>query len=95
MSVPITLIMALQVAQAGVAGTVRDDLTGEPLPGAVVTLPDIDRATITDALGRFSFEGLTPGPHHLTILGEGFKPRTMHALVPRGGQVRLNVALSP
>ncbi len=95
MSVPLALLLVVQVAQSSVSGTVRDELTGHPLADALVTLSDLDREVLTDREGRFDFHELSPGPHHVTIARQGFESRTLHALVPRAGQVELNVALQP
>ena len=95
MSVPLALLLAVQVAQSGVSGTVRDEFTGHPLAGALMVLSDLDRKVLTDREGRFGFDELFPGPHHLTITRQGFESRTLHALVPRTGQVEVNVALQP
>jgi hypothetical protein len=43
------ILFAMQAAQATVTGIVRDEVTGEPLAGAVVAMPDLDRTTATDA----------------------------------------------
>jgi hypothetical protein len=95
MNVPIALLLAVQVAQAGVSGTVRDELSGAPLSGALVTLADLDLRILTDEEGGFHFSGLRPGPHHISFARDGFNGRTLHALVPRAGIVELNVALRP
>ena len=95
MTVPMAVLLTLQVAQAGVTGTVRDELTGAPLAEAWVTLSEVDRHVLTGADGRFRFVGLAPGPHHVTIRRQGFRDRTLHALVPRSGFVELSVALQP
>lgn len=95
MSLPVALLLAVQVAQSGVSGSVRDELTGAPLADAVVALPDLDRSVRTDAAGRFLFLDLAPGPHHLTVARHGFAPRTVHALVPRGSVLELTLALEP
>lgn len=95
MNVPIALLLAAQVAQAGVGGTVRDELSGAPLSGALVTLAELDLQVVTDGEGRFRFVGLPPGPHHISFVRDGFGGRTLHALVPRAGVVELNVALRP
>ena len=95
MAVPLALLLAVQVAQAGVSGTVRGELTGVPLGGALITLSDLDREVLTDARGRFGFGALPPGPHHVTIAHYGYESRTLHALVPRTGQLELNIALQP
>ena len=64
MTVPLALLLAVQVAQAGVVGTVRGELSGVPLSGALITLSDLDREILTDAQGRFGLGALPPGPHH-------------------------------
>jgi len=95
MTAPLALLLAVQVSQAGVAGTIRDELTGEPLAEAVVALSELDVRVVTDASGRFAFVGLTPGPHHLTVARHGFEARTLHALIPRTGTVALDISLRP
>ena len=95
MTVPLALLLAVQVAQAGVVGTVRGELSGVPLSGALITLSDLDREILTDAQGRFGLGALPPGPHHVTIARHGYESRTLHALVPRTGQLELNIALYP
>ena len=95
MTVSFALLLAVQVAQAGVTGTVRDELTGTPLSEALITLSDADRRVLTNAEGRFHFAELAPGPHHVTIMRPGFRARTLHALVPRDGIVEVSVALQP
>ena len=95
MAVPLALLLVVQVAQAGVGGTVRGELTGVPLASALITLSDLDREVLTDAQGRFGLGALPPGPHHITITRQGYESRTLHALVPRTGQLELNIALQP
>ena len=87
------LLFALQTTQAAVVGTVRDGQSGEPLPGATVTLTDAERVVVADAGGRYAFAAVPPGPQHLTVRRIGYTPRTLHALVPRHGELEINVAL--
>ncbi len=91
----LTVLLAVQAAQASVAGTVRDAESGATLAGAVVTLTDLDRATTTDPDGRYLLRGVPAGPHHVTIRFIGYAPRSLHALVPREGRLEINVALQP
>ena len=91
-------LLALQVAQgthATVIGTVRDGETGAPLAGAIVLLADLNRASATDTEGRYLFREVPAGPQHLTVRFIGHAPRTLHALVPSGGELEINVALRP
>ncbi len=90
-----TILVAVQVSQASVVGTVRDSETGAPLAGAVVALPDHERAVETDADGRYKLPDVPPGPHHVTVRFIGYAQRTVHALVPRTGQLDINFSLRP
>jgi hypothetical protein len=87
------LLLAFQAAQATVVGTVRDEETGRPLAGAVVTLPDLYRSTATDDSGRYILPGVPPGPQHLTFRFIGHAQRALHALVPSAGRLEINVSL--
>jgi hypothetical protein len=61
------LVLAVQAGQAAVAGTIRDGEGGKPLAGAVVTLTDVDRATVSDSAGRYRLSAVPPGPQHLSV----------------------------
>ena len=87
------ILLAAQAGQATVAGTVRDEETGEPLAGAPVALPDLDRATATDPSGRYLLLDVPPGPQHITVRFLGYSPRALHALVPSSGRLDLNISL--
>ena len=62
-------------------GRTVDARTGAPLGDVLVTLDDAGRAVKTDADGRFAFDGLSPGPHRLSIsvVGYTFVRRTVDA----------------
>lgn len=91
----LVLALAAQTALATVSGVVRDEETGAPLAGAVVTLRDLERGVPTDAAGRYELRDVPPGPQHLGVQRVGYAARTLHALVPRGGTLEINVALRP
>ena len=44
-----------------VGGTVTDGATPAPVAGATVRLDEAEQETVTDALGRFRFDGLQRG----------------------------------
>jgi len=90
-----SLLAVVQATQATVTGIVRGDPGGEPLAGAVVSLTDLDRATVTDVRGRYVLRSVPAGPQHLTIRMLGYGPRMLHALVPGGGELEINVTLGP
>lgn len=87
------LYAAAQPASASLGGLVRDATTGEPVAGALVTLPDVERATLSDALGRYRFAQLPAGPQHLSVQRLGFRTRTLHVFIPQAGTLTVHVAL--
>ena len=87
------LLLTTQVTQATLTGTVRGEATGEPLAGAIVALPDLDRYAPTDAHGRYLLHRVPAGPQHITIRFIGHTQGTLHALVPPSGQLEINVFL--
>ncbi len=77
MFVAFTLGLLLQAGPASViAGKVMSSVTGAPLRKATVTLKSgkVDRATASDAEGRFRFEGVPPGQYRLKTVRQGFLP---------------------
>jgi hypothetical protein len=91
----LTWVLAVQAGQPAVAGTIRDGESGALLPGAVVTLTDANRSVATDAEGRYRLEATDAGPQHLSVKRIGYEPRTVHALVPGDGVLRLDLSLRP
>ncbi|MEZ0334866.1 MAG: carboxypeptidase regulatory-like domain-containing protein [Gemmatimonadales bacterium] len=87
------LLLALQAPPARVVGVVRDEATGEPLAGALVSLPDLDRTTSTDAGGRYVLPDVPPGPQHILVRFIGHTQHALHALVPAGGTLEIDVTL--
>ncbi len=87
-------ILVLQAVSASIVGTVRDGETGLPLAGVLVVLSDLDRYSTTDSLGRYAFHHLPPGPQHLRVERMGYGARTLHAFVPRSGELRIDVGLA-
>jgi len=66
--------LTLHLAPGGsLAGRILDAETAAPLEGAAVRAAGL--LSRTDALGRFAFEGLTPGEIVLQVRAEGYEPR--------------------
>ena len=89
------LLFSTQATPPSIAGVVRDGETGAPLAGAVVELPDLDRSSATDSLGRYRFPDVPPGPQHLSVRLIGYAPRTLHAFAPDQGELRIDISLQP
>ena len=48
-------------------GTVIEDMTGEPIPGASVYFQEIDQTIYTDFDGNFALEDLKPGEYNIEV----------------------------
>ncbi len=89
----VRLLAAAQAAGGGVVGTVTDAASGAPISGAIVALSDLDRVIVSDAQGRYVVRDVPAGPQHISVRRLGFMPRVLHALVPRLGDVVIDIAL--
>ncbi|GEM_PF-4307174 len=89
-----------------VAGVVRDALTGEPLPRAVVSVSPGDGfdgeaptlllgEAVTDDLGRYRIGPLPAGPVRVTAHREGYHPQTRSAGVFPEQTTQVDFALEP
>jgi hypothetical protein len=87
------LLLALQSPQATLVGTIRDEATGAPLAGVLVSLPDLGRDTTTDPRGRYVLGDVPSGPQHVLIRYIGYSQHALHALVPPSGTLDIDVAL--
>ena len=65
-------------------GIVRD-ADGEPVADAWVALPDLGRFASTDREGRFIFDGMRPGEHHVVARTAAGEEASGTANVPGGG----------
>ncbi len=80
-------------APGTLTGTIQDDATGEPLAGAVVSVPAARRAASADSAGRYVLRFIAPGRHTLDVRALGHGRRTLDAIVPSSGTIEINVAL--
>lgn len=94
-------IHLLAVLQAGVAtdstvvaGTVRDQATGSPLPQALIAFADRGH-TVSDDQGRYRLRTTLTGPQHMVVRRIGYRMRTLHALLPPAGRLTIDVTLEP
>jgi outer membrane receptor protein involved in Fe transport len=72
---------------AQLLGTVSDRKTGVPVEGVLV-LVDAENVATTDAAGRFTAAGLTPGPHLISLAGPQGEELSQELTVSAGATVR-------
>ena len=91
----VKVLLLAQAMHGTVLGRVWDAETAQPVPGAVVALPDLNRTIAADDSGRYAIQGLSPGSHSITVRSLGYAPRTLEALVPEDGPLEIDVWLVP
>ena len=89
------LLLGTQMPDASVTGTIRDVSSGLPLVAASVALSGAERDVLTDENGRFVVSPAPFGTHHLTIRCLGYATRSLDVLIPRSGNVAIDVTLEP
>ncbi len=73
LSLFLLLAHAVVFGQQSLTGSVADSRTKEPLPGASVTLPGLQKGTSADARGNFMIEGMFPPRVSVRISHIGFR----------------------
>ena len=74
----------LPVDTAGMEGQVRDSASGEPIPGATVTVDGAARTVITDAGGRYRVAGLVADTYTVRARYIGYRPASASVTVKAG-----------
>jgi len=75
---PASNVLVAQSTRGGISGLVTDS-TGALIPGATITLsgPDTtERTIISDGLGQYTFQQLSPGRYMMRVSANGFSDRT-------------------
>jgi hypothetical protein len=79
-----------------VIGTVSDP-TGAVIPGAAVHLTNtasgLDRTTVTDATGQFTFTGIPFNPYRISVSAKGFSPASQKLEIRSSVGANLNLTL--
>lgn len=92
----LSLAPALLAAQvAALTGSVFSDSLHTAIAAAEVRLPQLDRATTTNAAGEFRFDSLPPGRYLLTVRALGFAPRSDSVDIADGRATRREFLLRP
>ncbi|MDE5551751.1 MAG: carboxypeptidase-like regulatory domain-containing protein [Muribaculaceae bacterium] len=77
----------IELDSGGIAGSVSDATTGEPVSTVNVTLNPGGKSTVTGSDGTFSFNNLEAGEYTLDISKEGYKANSATVTVKNGEPV--------
>ena len=103
MKIKLILLFSLVISNclSSVAQSELGSITGrivntdqEAVVGASITFQNTTLGTITDADGKFSLSGVTPGSYILTVSNIGYTARTQSLQILRGKNAFLNLELS-
>ncbi len=81
---------ASAIAQNKIAGIVSDS-DQNPVSGVSIYIPDIQKGTIADSLGRYSISNIPNGRHQVTFSAVGYDELSKTIIV--NGEMTLNVEL--
>ncbi len=83
-----------QAQNIRLSGTVTDD-SGDPVPGATVTVVEAQRSASTDAVGRYLFIDLAAGSFTLRVSALGFSVPEQRVELDKDAEVVIALASSP
>lgn len=82
-----------ETTTGGIAGSVSDRTTGEPVATVNVTLSPGGKSTVTGSDGSFSFADLAPGEYTINIRKEGYNPNSSKIRVTAGEQSQAHMLI--
>ena len=77
----------------GITGRVVDSKTQKPLQNVVTSIQNTNFTQITDALGKFSFDGVVVGQQLLQIKTQGYKDQLLQLDIVAGKMLDLGVVV--
>ena len=66
---------------SGFSGMVIEDKTGQPLPGATITILESNKSRVSDANGAFSFSNIEPGTYKIKVSALSFIDKEISEVV--------------
>jgi iron complex outermembrane receptor protein len=80
------------MAQKNISGTVTDKVDNHAVQGISIFIPELQRKTITDASGEFTFENTGEGIVTLQFTGIGYKSQII-TVNPASEQKEVNISM--
>lgn len=79
--------------QGTITGTITEQGSGEPLPGATVQVVDVGTGAAADTRGQYRITGVPAGEQTIRVTFVGYQSTERTVNVPAGGTVRANFQL--
>jgi iron complex outermembrane receptor protein len=91
-------VIVLQSASSGqciIRGSIQDEDTKQPLFGATIRIKPIEKGTVSDPWGNFTFEEIHPGKYTLEFQHLGYVTQSRKVTLEGGETVTLEILLQP
>ncbi|UXX77686.1 TonB-dependent receptor [Reichenbachiella carrageenanivorans] len=88
------LVSFSALSQVQISGVIYDAANKEPLPGAMISIHELNLAKVTDIDGRFLFENIRLATYHLHVSYMGYKAQTMVKTLGQG-EDHIKIYLEP
>ncbi|BCB03802.1 carboxypeptidase regulatory-like domain-containing protein [Bacillus sp. KH172YL63] len=89
----------LQPVPGTISGNLTDDVSGQPISGAVVQIINSSGQVVTtgttDALGNYTIENLVPGSYSVVFSANGYSNTVLGAIVTQNQTTTLDAGLDP
>lgn len=79
----------------GIAGTVADEITKEPLAGVKVSLTPGGTSQVTGTEGNFLFDNIDPQEYTLTFTKDDYVSQTQKVSVKAGTASNVQISMEP
>ena len=84
----------IHAQSSGVKGMVIEDKTGQPLPGATVTIVELNKSRVADANGNFIFSKIEPGTYSVKVTALTFQEKEItEVIIVKGEIINLTISL--
>lgn len=79
----------------GITGKVSDAYFSDPLPGAIVRIPDLNVGVETDLDGNYEIKGIKAGTYTVEVSYVGYNTKQISGVIVRSGELtKLDIALN-
>lgn len=93
--IPLTRFVLNAKGVSKLEGTVKDNVTNDPITGAILNIPELNLSTSTDENGAYNFDIVRTGTQQIKIAANGYIDATEEVAIPDGGKLTKDFMLTP